>query len=216
MCGEVTRQGRSQSPQRPGNRMCMASAGSLRPAVFLDRDGVINENRSDHVKAWEEFVFLPGVLDALRLLARHDRPIIVVTNQAVINRGLVRRETVEQVHRRMCDEIAQGGGRIDAIYYCPHRPEEGCDCRKPRPGLLLQAAREMSLDLPGSYFIGDALSDVEAALAAGCRPILVLTGRGQDQRDVLEQRGQGHVTVVHNLSQAIACVVAPQALPVSC
>jgi D-glycero-D-manno-heptose 1,7-bisphosphate phosphatase len=176
-----------------------------RPAVFLDRDGVINENRPDHVKSWDEFVFLPGVFEPLRLLARVGRPIVVVSNQAVINRGLVSRETVEGIHRQMCAEIAHHGGRVDAVYYCPHRPDESCECRKPRPGLLLRAASELRLDLARSYFIGDAFSDVEAALAAGCSPVLVLTGRGQGQSILLRERDD-HVPVVSDLAGALGLI----------
>ncbi|HID24181.1 MAG TPA: D-glycero-beta-D-manno-heptose 1,7-bisphosphate 7-phosphatase, partial [Planctomycetaceae bacterium] len=154
----------------------------IKPAVFLDRDGVINENRSDYVKGWEEFVFLPGVFEPLRLLAQNHQAIVVVSNQSAVGRGLVSRETVVAIHRRMQAEIQRRGGRVDAIYYCPHHPDAGCDCRKPRPGLLLRAARELSIDLSRSYLIGDAVSDIEAALAVGCTPIFVLTGRGQEQQ----------------------------------
>ena len=195
--------------------MELATESFERPAVFLDRDGVINENRPGHVKSWNEFVFLPDVFEPLRLLARDGRPVVVISNQAIINRGLVRRETVEDIHRQMCDEITHRGGRVDAVYYCPHRPDEECRCRKPRPGLLMRAASEMCLDLQRSYFIGDALSDVEAAIAAGCHPILALTGRGQDQLAALQQKEYGHVPVVQNLDEAIALVLASGDLAIS-
>jgi D-glycero-D-manno-heptose 1,7-bisphosphate phosphatase len=151
-----------------------------RKAVFLDRDGVINRDRLDYVKTWQEFDFLPGALEALRLLASRPDPVIVVSNQSCIGRGLVARERVEEIHRLMRAAVEREGGRIDAVYYCPHRPEEDCPCRKPRPGLLLQAAADLSLDLRGSVMIGDDLKDLQSAAAAGVRPVLVRTGHGRD------------------------------------
>jgi len=177
-----------------------------RVGVFLDRDGVINENRPDHVKSWDEFVFLAGVFEPLRLLAGNGLQVIVTSNQAAINRGLVAVETVEEINRRMVAEVTQRGGRIDAVYYCPHRPEENCACRKPRPGLLLRAAQEWGIDLAASYLIGDALSDVEAALAVGCRPILVRTGRGREQERLLRERWP-YVPVVEDLGEAVAWIL---------
>lgn len=149
--------------------------------VFLDRDGVINENRPDHVKTWGEFVFLPGALDALRALHLAGWHVIVITNQAVINRRLVPQTTVDEINQRMVDTIARHGGHIDAVLYCPHRPDEGCACRKPQPGLLLQAADRFHLVLPQCYVIGDAFTDIAAGQAVGCRTVLVETGRGRQQ-----------------------------------
>lgn len=149
----------------------------MRAALFLDRDGVLNENRPGHVRSWEEYRFLPGVKDALARAARTEFAIVVVTNQSVIGRGFATRNTVEDIHRRMTAEIAASGGRVDAVYLCPHAPEDGCDCRKPRPGMLLAAAREMGLDLARSWMVGDAATDVAVAQAAGVRPVLVLSGR---------------------------------------
>jgi len=174
--------------------------------VFLDRDGVINENRSDHVKSWSEFVFLPEVFEPLRLLATNGMRVIVTTNQAVINRGLVTAETVEEINRGMAGVVAQNGGRIDAIYYCPHRPEENCGCRKPRPGLLLRAAQEWNINLAASYMIGDALSDIDAALAAGCQAILVRTGSGRENEPVVREKWP-HVPIVNNLRDAVAWIL---------
>src|SRR5512133_3041926 len=163
--------------------------GMRMPAVFLDRDGVINENRCDHVKSWDEFVFLPGVLEALRRLSELERPVVVVSNQAIIGRGVTSREVVDEIGRRMVEAVCAHGGRIDAVLYCPHRPEEGCRCRKPQPGLLTDAAGQMGLDLGASYLVGDAESDLGAARAAGCRPILVTTGRGAAELAAMRGRG---------------------------
>lgn len=150
-------------------------------AVFLDRDGVINANRPDHVKSWEEFAFLPGALHALRLLRAAGWTTVVVTNQAVIGRGIVSPAVVQAIERRMLEAVQAFGGRIAAVFHCPHRPEDGCDCRKPRPGLLLRAAERFGLDLAQSYLIGDALTDITAGRIVGCRCILVRTGRGREQ-----------------------------------
>lgn len=186
--------------------MASSVTGPRQPAVFLDRDGVINENRSDYVKSWEEFVFLPRSMAALRALAAGGAPTIVISNQAAIGRGLVARATVDAIHRRMGEAISAEGGRIDAVYYCPHHPAEGCDCRKPRPGLLLQAAAAYQIDLQRSYFIGDSIGDVEAALAVGCSPILALTGLGAAQLALLPQRGHYGVPVVEDLAAAVALI----------
>lgn len=150
-----------------------------RPAIFLDRDGVLNENRDDHVKCWSEFRFLSGSLAALTVLARLPYPIVTVTNQAIINRGIVPSTTVEDIHRRMINQVRKTSGRIDGVYYCPHSSEETCDCRKPEPGLLLQAADDLGVDLSRSVFVGDATSDILAGQRAGCATVLVLTGRGR-------------------------------------
>ncbi|MGC8842765.1 MAG: D-glycero-alpha-D-manno-heptose-1,7-bisphosphate 7-phosphatase [bacterium] len=147
----------------------------------MDRDGVINLNRPDYVKSWDEFIFYPFAKLALSRLAKSDFLIIIVSNQSSIGRGIVKKETVDEINERMKEEIEKEGGRIDAIYYCPHKPNEGCPCRKPNPGLLLKAAEEWDIDLRKSYMIGDALSDIEAGKRAGCFSILVLTGRGREQ-----------------------------------
>ena len=151
------------------------------PTVFLDRDGVINENRADHVKAWSEFRFIPGARQAIARLTRAGVRVFVVSNQAIINRGTVPISEVERINARMLDEIAQVGGKVEAVAFCPHRPDEGCPCRKPKPGLLFELARKHHVDLYASVVVGDALSDLHAGRVAGCDTLLVLTGRGRDQ-----------------------------------
>ena len=170
-------------------------------AIFLDRDGVINENRDDYVKAWEEVRFFPGVFEALARLAATPFRIVLTTNQSPIGRGILTRAQVEAINRRLVAEIEARDGRVDGVYYCPHRPDEGCDCRKPRPGLLLQAAQELDLDLKKSYLVGDAVGDVEAALAVGVRPVMVRTGRGTAQERLLKDRWP-QVPVLADLGEA--------------
>lgn len=151
-----------------------------RPAVFLDRDGVINEDHPDYVKSWEEFRFIRGARPALRRLAEAGIPVVIITNQSAVNRGIISRETLEGIHGRMVRAVSRAGGRISGIYYCPHRPEEGCECRKPAADLFFRAAREHHLNLKKSIFVGDTLKDLEAGSRAGCRTLLVKTGQGRE------------------------------------
>src|SRR4051812_3820417 len=125
-------------------------------AILLDRDGVINARRVDHVTGWQEFAFLPGVKAALAKLAALRLPVFVVTNQAVINRGIVSREALEAIHDRMRAEVAVAGGAIAGIAYCPHRPDEACHCRKPAPGMLRALAATYRLDLSRCLMVGDS------------------------------------------------------------
>jgi len=171
-------------------------------AIFLDRDGVICENRTDHVKNWQEFRFLPGAKTSLAALSRLDLPIIVVTNQAVINRGLTSPSVVDDIHQRMIAEVVAYGGRIDRVIYCPHRPEENCKCRKPEPGMLQQVAQQMNINLTHSYMVGDALTDLMAAQRVGCQPFLVLTGRGFQQLVPALHTVNGKFTITRNLMGA--------------
>jgi D-glycero-D-manno-heptose 1,7-bisphosphate phosphatase len=182
-------------------------------AVFLDRDGVINRNRSDHVKSWGEFAFLPGSLEALARLARLGWPVVVVSNQGAIGRGLVSRAEVDEIHRRMVAEVTAFGGRIDAVLYCPHHPDEGCDCRKPKPGLLIEAAGRLGLDLSASFLVGDAESDLLAARAAGCAPVIVRTGRGAAELDSIIGHGAEGCPVADDLGAAVEWILGLAATP---
>ena len=183
----------------------------MRRAVFLDRDGVICWNRYDHVKRWDEFEFLPGALEALARLAESDLCIVVVTNQAVINRGMATVGAIEDIHSRMVSMVEQAGGRVDKVMFCPHRPDQGCGCRKPKPGMLLKAAEELELGLDSSYMVGDACSDVMAGRAAGCsRCYLVLTGRGLEQLSQCYTQAGGEFRVVRNLGHAVRDILSQE------
>ena len=140
------------------------------PAVILDRDGVLNTRppRAQYVTCWDEFEWLPGVREALSVLCRAGYRIIVVSNQAGIGRGVMTEAALTEIHTRMKSEAAEAGGRIDAIYYCPHDWDHGCECRKPKPGMLFQAQRDFNLDLSRTVFVGDDERDAQAAEAAGC------------------------------------------------
>ncbi|HZO92016.1 MAG TPA: D-glycero-beta-D-manno-heptose 1,7-bisphosphate 7-phosphatase [Chthonomonadaceae bacterium] len=154
----------------------MREAGSERRAVFLDRDGVLTVEGGAYVTRPDALHLLPGAAEAVARLTAAGWPVIVITNQAGVGRGYLSLEELEAVHARLRAEIETAGGRLTAIYACPHCPEEGCDCRKPRPGLLRQAAADLGLDLCASYMVGDSPRDIAAGHAVGCRTILVLTG----------------------------------------
>jgi D-glycero-D-manno-heptose 1,7-bisphosphate phosphatase len=141
--------------------------------VFLDRDGVINRMRSDYVKRWEELELLPGAVDALVRIARSGRDVIVLTNQSAIAQNLVTVEAITQIHNRLAALVAQRGGQIRAFLVCPHVADDGCDCRKPLPGLFFRARDELGIDLTKGVMVGDQFWDVQAARAAGCSAILV-------------------------------------------
>jgi histidinol-phosphate phosphatase family protein len=140
------------------------------PTVFLDRDGVLNKKppRAQYVRDWSEFEWLPGAKAALRLLKQARYRVIVVSNQAGIGRGVMTEAELQQIHDTMRTEAEQAGGQIDAVYYCPHDWDAGCECRKPKPGMLFQAQRDLNLDLSRTFFIGDDDRDEEAAERTGC------------------------------------------------
>ncbi len=151
-------------------------------AIFLDRDGVINRNPPNmgYVRKWADFSFIPSARRAIQKLTQNGYRVFVVSNQSGIGRGLYSEEDVRDIHFRMTTQIAEAGGRIDAVYYCPHHPDAGCDCRKPKPGMLKRAAQEHNIDLSSAYFIGDVLTDIQAGKRAGTTTFLVLTGLGQE------------------------------------
>jgi D-glycero-D-manno-heptose 1,7-bisphosphate phosphatase len=159
-------------------------AGRLQ-AVFLDRDGTINRERADYVKSWQEYEWLPGSLAALTALARLDVPIFVVTNQSAVGRGILDGGALDAIHAQLRAEVVAAGGRLDGFLVCPHAPQDHCTCRKPQPGLLLAAARLYHLELSRCVFVGDTVTDMQAAVAAGCASILVRTGRQGEQLDTL-------------------------------
>ena len=149
--------------------------------MFLDRDGVINENLPGYVRHWGEFRFVPGACEAIVRLTAAEFRIIICTNQAGIATGELSSQNLEEIHQRMLAEIEKARGYVERVYYCPHGKQEGCLCRKPRPGLLLRARAELGCDLTDAVFVGDSMTDVQAAVSAGVFPILVLTGRGVEQ-----------------------------------
>lgn len=166
------------------------------PSIFLDRDGVLIENRSDYVRDWSQVKIIPEAVRALSLAPIKKYKVVIVTNQSAVGRGFILLKTAQEINQRLTNLIREQGGQIDSVYMCPHAPEDGCSCRKPLPGLLLQAAEDLSLDLQRSWMIGDAWSDVQAGEAAGLRgTILLKTGRGTEQllQSRLEKVTDNHV-----------------------
>lgn len=142
--------------------------------VLVDRDGVINRRiEGGYVRSWKEFAFQPRAVEALRLFAKHKFTVLVVSNQSAVGRGLLNTNHLEILTQRFCHEVARRGGNIGRVYYCTHKPADHCNCRKPKPGLLLRALAEHGMAARDTWMIGDALSDMEAAAQAGCRGILV-------------------------------------------
>jgi D-glycero-D-manno-heptose 1,7-bisphosphate phosphatase len=173
--------------------------------LLLDRDGVVNEDSSDYVKSPAEWRAVPGSIDAIADLYRGGFDIVVVTNQSGIGRGLFSVADLEGIHATMIDAVRGGGGRLAGIYYCPHRPDEGCGCRKPATGLLEQVSRDFGRSLTGVPFIGDKVSDVLAAEADGARPMCV--GTGLDAEECRRARERGAETFP-SLREAAAALLA--------
>tara|TARA_B100000029_G_C17409319_1_gene900112 strand:+ start:541 stop:1047 length:507 start_codon:yes stop_codon:yes gene_type:complete len=142
-------------------------------AVFLDRDGVINKKRNDYVKNISELEIFEYVPDAITLLKNNNFLIILITNQSVINRGIISLNELNDIHKHLQDFLSTFGTSIDGIYFCPHTPNDNCNCRKPKPGLILKAGEEFDIDLKKSWFIGDSQTDMEAAKLANCNSLLV-------------------------------------------
>ena len=161
----------------------------LTKVVFLDRDGTINRDSSDYVKSREEFEFLPGSLEAIKKLTVNGFVNIVITNQSAVPRNLISLNELESVHNMLTKTVALNGGEIKDIFYCPHMPEDGCDCRKPEPGLIYQAREKYEIDLTAAVMVGDSAKDIECARRAGCgRAVLVKSGKDDDVEAELKSR----------------------------
>lgn len=178
------------------------------PAIFLDRDGVIIENISTYVRSWEEVRFIPKSLFALNKAQNSPYKIILVTNQSAVGRGILPLDIAWEINLRLVAVIQQAGGRVDGVYMCPHAPEDNCECRKPKPGLILRAASDLSLDLARSILIGDALSDLLAGQAAGIhRTLLVRTGRGSEQEKLPRPAELRPFQIFNDLADAIFAIL---------
>ena len=154
----------------------------MKPALFLDRDGVIIANRQDYVRTWSDVSIYPQALSSLQKINSSEYKIFIITNQSAVGRGIITHSSAEEINWQLVNEIESAGGRIDGVYLCPHTSEDNCPCRKPRPGMILQAAAEFSLDLEHSILIGDAISDIIAGQTAGVgKNVLVKTGLGAAQ-----------------------------------
>ena len=158
--------------------------------IVLDRDGVINFDSDDYIKSAEEWRPLPGSIDAIAKLKAAGYKVAVVTNQSGLGRGLFDLDDLEAMHEKMQALLAEEHASIDAIFYCPHAPDDNCNCRKPATGMLDALEDEFSVDISGAYFVGDSLKDLQLAVKKQCRPVLVLTGKGKLTQNSLEKTQQ--------------------------
>jgi D-glycero-D-manno-heptose 1,7-bisphosphate phosphatase len=191
----------------PARRCVLPEAGLSRPAVFLDRDGTISEDVG-YLNDVSQFRMFPFAAGAIRRLNDANLPVIVVTNQSGVGRGFFAESMVQTVHREMVQQLAAAGAHLTAIYYCPHTSEDECECRKPKPGMIRQAASEHGVDLARSFVVGDRYGDVELAQANGGQGVLVRTGYGDED---LRVNGAGWIRqpdfVADDLTDAVAWIL---------
>ena len=169
--------------------------------IILDRDGVINEDSDDFIKSVDEWRPIPGSIEAIARLTLNDYRVVVATNQSGVARGLFDLDTLHAMHDKMHQLVEAAGGHIDAVFFCPHGPDEGCNCRKPKPGMLLDAAERLRTELNDVPVIGDSLRDLQAAEAAGALPILVRSGKGE--RTLAQLDGGKGMRVYDDLAAAV-------------
>jgi D-glycero-D-manno-heptose 1,7-bisphosphate phosphatase len=176
-----------------------------RRLVMIDRDGVINEDSGEFIKSVAEWRPIAGSLEAIASLHRTGWTVAVVTNQSGVGRGLYAEATLVEIHEHMRERVRAAGGELAGVYYCPHLPDAGCECRKPKPGMFRALERELGVSVVGAPYIGDRLSDVEAAEAVGARPMLVRTGTGAATVALL---GARRVPVFDDLAAAARSLLA--------
>ncbi len=161
----------------------------MKKIIILDRDGVINADRVDYVKSLDEWEFIPGSIQAISELTQAGYQIFVATNQSGIAKGIYSEESLTEIHDYLNSEVEKAKGKIKEIYYCPHHDADNCDCRKPLPGLLERIEKDVGENIDHVSFVGDALRDIQAALSKGCKPVLVLTGKGKATYELLIHQG---------------------------
>ncbi|MHB1951430.1 MAG: D-glycero-beta-D-manno-heptose 1,7-bisphosphate 7-phosphatase [Acidiferrobacteraceae bacterium] len=166
--------------------------------IILDRDGVINEDSDDYIKSVDEWIPIPGSIEAIARLYQNDYRIAVASNQSGVGRGLFSMDVLNRIHNRMIEAVVQQGGQVEAVFFCPHTPEQQCRCRKPRVGLFEEIADRLKVNLSTAYVVGDSLKDLEAARAVHARPALVRTGKGA--RTIAEGRGIADVPIFDDLA----------------
>ena len=153
--------------------------------ILLDRDGVINQDRPDYIQTTEQLILIPGSAAAIGRLSRAGYKVLIITNQACIGKGLVSIATLTAIHQLISQAVEKEGGTIDQFYFCPHHPDDGCPCRKPKPGMIINAQKDWGFDLKNTWMVGDAVRDMEAASAAGCKTAIVRTGKGEESAATL-------------------------------
>ncbi len=183
----------------------------MKHTVFLDRDGVINFDSSDYIKSESEFKFIPRSAEAVSLLNKNGFDVIIITNQSAIGRGMITSNGLKAIFDKMKKGIKDSGGEIKDIFFCPHLPNQGCSCRKPKPGLILQAVRKYNIDLSLAYMVGDSAKDIECAKKSGCTSVLVQTGNGKEAQVLLESNGIYPDFKAHDLMDAAKWIVVNKA-----
>lgn len=178
--------------------------------VILDRDGVINEDSDSYIKSVDEWIPIAGSINAIAALSKAGYTILIATNQSGIGRNLFDELALSTMHLKLRGLVEDSGGTVDGIFYCPHLPTDRCDCRKPGVGLLCQMEAEFSCKLSGANFVGDSLKDVEAALAFGCKPLLVRTGKGLETEGLLRKLEFEDVPVFDDLAAAARQILSEE------
>ena len=176
--------------------------------VILDRDGVINQDSANFIKSPNEWIPIPGSLEAIALLNQSGFRVAIATNQSGVSRGLFDMATLNSIHDKMHRELAAVGGRIDAVFYCPHSADDNCDCRKPKTGMIKEIAKRFSVELERVYAVGDALRDIQAFANAGCQAILVRTGKGEET--LANGNLPADIIVCADLSEAVQTIISVQ------
>ncbi len=185
--------------------------------IVIDRDGVINHDSDAYIKSPEEWVPIAGSLEAIARLNHSGYTVIVASNQSGLARDYFTIEMLSAIHKKMDEQLAKIGGRVDAVFYCPHGPGDGCDCRKPKPGMLLEIGQRFNVPLKNIVFIGDSISDIKAASNALAKPMLVRTGKGKKAEKILlaqgkasrgkKSQGKEKVPVFDDLASAVTAIL---------
>ncbi|GAB1262656.1 D-glycero-beta-D-manno-heptose 1,7-bisphosphate 7-phosphatase [Aurantivibrio plasticivorans] len=189
------------------------TSSNITQLVILDRDGVINHDSDAYIKSVDEWNAIPGSLEAIAKLSKAGFSIGVATNQSGLGRGLFDLDDLEAMHAKMVDGVAEFGGEIAGIFYCPHHPDEDCNCRKPRTGLVDAMESEFGIAAKGAPFVGDNLKDLQTGLAKGCVPILVRTGKGEHYADNLPDDVRAKTTIVADLAEAADYILKHFSVP---
>lgn len=180
-------------------------------AVFLDRDGTINKEL-EYLNDPKDLRLIPGAAEAIRVLNETGVPVVLVTNQAGIGRGYFSEVRLKEIRQELARRLAANDAHLDAIYYCPHHPDEGCDCRKPNTGMLVRAAQRHDIDLQRSFVVGDKIGDLDAGRRVGCRTVLVLTGYGMGAREHFKSSNYQPDFTAQNLLEAARWILAQRGL----
>lgn len=181
--------------------------------IVVDRDGVINHDSDDYIKTPEEWLPIAGSLEAIAHLNHGGYTVVVASNQSGLARGYFDIEALSAMHRKMDAQLAKIGGQVDAVFYCPHAPDDGCDCRKPKPGMLLEIGQRYNVPLKDVIFIGDSISDIKAASNANSKAMLVRTGKGEKAEKILQNecKSSADIPVYDDLAAAVAAILQQQA-----